>query len=79
LRGLKVLTVEQQRLALQSVAAWRADAGVVLACPSCCRPGLAIVDRSARPHADWYALSCAACGLAETLHIPMGAAVPTLD
>jgi predicted RNA-binding Zn-ribbon protein involved in translation (DUF1610 family) len=73
------LTMEQQRLALQSVAAWRIDAAVILACPSCGRPGLAIVDRSARPHAEWYALSCAACGSAETLHIPMGDAVPTLD
>jgi predicted RNA-binding Zn-ribbon protein involved in translation (DUF1610 family) len=74
-----VLTIDQQRLALQGIAARRADAAVVVACPSCGKPGLAIVDRSARPHAEWYGLSCAACGLAETLNIPLGAAVPTLD
>jgi predicted RNA-binding Zn-ribbon protein involved in translation (DUF1610 family) len=73
------LTIDQQRQALRSIAAWRADAAAAVACPVCGKAGLIIVDRSARPHAEWYALSCAACGLAETLHIPLGATVPTLD
>ena len=73
------LTADQQRHAIRSIAAWRADPGAPVACPACGKLGLAIVDRSARPHAEWYALACAACGLAETLHIPLGAAVPTLD
>jgi hypothetical protein len=73
------LTPEQQREALRRIAVWRAAPGRPVACPACAAEGLAIVDRSARPHAEWYALSCPACGLAETLHIPMGAAVPTLD
>jgi predicted RNA-binding Zn-ribbon protein involved in translation (DUF1610 family) len=73
------LTMDQQRRAARSVAAWRADPNASVACPACGKLGLVIVDRSARPHAAWYALSCPACGLSETLHIPIGAAVHTLD
>ena len=73
------LTMDQQRQAARSVAAWRADPGAAVACPACGKLGLAIIDRSARPHAEWYALSCPACGSSETLHIPLGAAVHTLD
>ena len=73
------LTADQQRRAIGSIGAWRADPGSAVACPACGKPGLAIIDRSARPHAEWYALTCAACGLSETLHIPLGAAVHTLD
>jgi hypothetical protein len=61
--------------AYRRVTAWRADAGAPADCPACGSAGLAIIDRSARPYAEWYALSCAACGLDETLHIPLG--VPT--
>jgi predicted RNA-binding Zn-ribbon protein involved in translation (DUF1610 family) len=73
------LTAEQQCEAMRRVAAWRADRQRPVACPACEVPGLEIIDRSARPHAEWYALACPACGLAETLHIPMGAVVPTMD
>jgi predicted RNA-binding Zn-ribbon protein involved in translation (DUF1610 family) len=73
------LTMDQQRQAARSVAAWRADPGAGVACPACGKLGLAIIDRSARPHSEWYALSCPACGLSETLHIPLGAAVHTID
>jgi len=38
-----------------------------------------IIDRSARPYAEWYALSCRSCGLDETLHIPLGPPVQSLD
>jgi len=74
-----VLTVDQQREAFRAIAVWRADPDAAIACPACGKPGMTIIDRSARPHAEWYALSCAACGLSETLHIPLGAAPPTLD
>ena len=73
------LTAEQISEAMRRVTAWRTDPAKPVPCPACGTPGLGIVDRSARPHAEWYALSCSACGLAETLHIPMGAAVPTPD
>jgi predicted RNA-binding Zn-ribbon protein involved in translation (DUF1610 family) len=73
------LTADQQREAMRRVTGWRAAPRRPVACPACGAEGLQIVDRSARPHAEWYALSCPACGLSETLHIPLGAAVPTLD
>jgi hypothetical protein len=65
--------------AMAVIAAWRADPGKPVACPACGKEGLAIVDRSARPYAEWYALACAACGLDETLHIPLGPPVQSLD
>jgi predicted RNA-binding Zn-ribbon protein involved in translation (DUF1610 family) len=73
------LTPEQLSEAMRRVTAWRIEPARSVACPACGAEGLAIVDRSARPHAEWYALSCPACGLNETLYIPMGAVVPTLD
>ena len=73
------LTPEQQREAMRRVAVWRGEPGRPVACPACGKEGLQIIDRSARPHAEWYALTCPACGLGETLHIAMGGAVPTLD
>jgi hypothetical protein len=73
------LTPEQQHEAMRQVAAWRVEPGRDVQCPACGQPGLKIVDRSARPHAEWYALSCPACELDATLHIPLGAVVHTLD
>jgi hypothetical protein len=73
------LTAEQQRAALRSIAIWRTDPQAPAACPSCEKPGLGVIDRSARPYAEWYALECGACGLTETLHIPLAAPVQTLD
>lgn len=32
--------------------------------------------RPARPHAEWYHIACAGCGLDETIHIPLGS--PTM-
>ena len=69
------LTADQQREAMRRVMAWRAEPARPIACPACERPGLEVIDRSARPRAEWYALNCPGCGLAETLHIPMGAAL----
>jgi hypothetical protein len=73
------LTAEQLGKAMREVAAWRAEPRRPAACPACGAAVLQIVDRSARPHAEWYALACPACGLAETLNIPLGAVVRTLD
>jgi predicted RNA-binding Zn-ribbon protein involved in translation (DUF1610 family) len=73
------LTPEQQAEAMRRIAAWRAAPARPVACPACGAAGLQIIDRSARPHAEWYALSCPACGLSETIHIPLGAAIHPLD
>jgi hypothetical protein len=73
------LTEKQLREASRRVAAWRSEPARPVTCPACGTECLNVVDRSARPHAEWYALSCPACGLNETLHIPLGAVIPTLD
>jgi predicted RNA-binding Zn-ribbon protein involved in translation (DUF1610 family) len=65
--------------ALSSIAAWRADPDAPVPCPVCGETGLTIIDRSARPYAEWYYLTCAECGLEETLHIPMSPPSNALD
>ena len=74
------LTADEMRLALAGIAGWRAAPEAPVGCPRCGREGLAIIDRSARPYAEWYALSCTACGLEATIQIPMSTPPPpTLD
>jgi hypothetical protein len=74
-----VLPAEKISVALARIAAWRAAPGQLVACPACEAAGLVIIDQSARPYAEWYALTCAACGLNATLHIPLGPPVPGSD
>ena len=66
------LSAAETREALTRIAAWRADPAKSVACPKWEADGLAVVDRSARPYAEWYHLACAGCGLDETIHIPLG-------
>jgi hypothetical protein len=73
------LSAEQLREAARRIAAWRGNPGMPVACPVCGVLGLVIIDRSARPHAEWYALACRACGLDETVSIPLAAPVQSLD
>jgi predicted RNA-binding Zn-ribbon protein involved in translation (DUF1610 family) len=70
------LTSEEMRLALARITSWRVDPEAPVSCPRCGRDGLTIIDRSARPYSEWYALSCAACGLEATIQIPMSAPPP---
>ena len=74
--GEPSLTAEEIRLALASITTWRLDPEAPVACPRCGREGLTIIDRSARPYSEWYALSCGACGLEATIQIPMAAPPP---
>jgi hypothetical protein len=57
--------------ALTAITGWRVDPDQPVLCPVCGVPGLKIVDQSARPYTEWYALNCEACGLEHTLHIPL--------
>ncbi|WP_295557565.1 hypothetical protein [uncultured Hyphomicrobium sp.] len=66
------LSADELRLGLEAVRRRHSDADAALDCPRCRAAGLSLVDQSARPHAEWYHLSCAACGLDETIHIPLG-------
>jgi hypothetical protein len=65
------------REALEVLARWRRDAAQPVSCPLCPTGVLSITDHSARPHAEWYRISCRACGLDQNLHIPLRA--PSLD
>lgn len=67
----KPLPPERIGAALERVRSWRLEPGRDVACPLCGEPGLNIIDQSARPYAEWYALSCARCGLDAKLHIPL--------
>lgn len=73
------LGLAQQREALRRIATWRSGGEAQVACPACDAPGLAIADRSARPHAEWYQIACKACGLDTILCMPLGSMPPTLD
>jgi hypothetical protein len=73
------LPSDKLRLALQRIAAWRLAATEPVACPVCEASGLEIIDRSTRPYAEWYALSCPSCGLKHTIHIPMAPTMPSGD
>ncbi len=73
------LPSDKLRLALQRIAAWRLAPAEPVGCPVCEASGLEIVDRSTRPYAEWYALSCQSCGLDHTIHIPMAPTMPSGD
>lgn len=64
--------------ALVQVRVWQSDTTSALVCPVCGEAGLQIVDRSARPFADWYAFACTACGLDDNIHIPLPVPRPQL-
>jgi hypothetical protein len=73
------LPADKVRLALERITAWHADPVAAVACPVCEATGLQILDQSARPHAEWYALSCPACGLTATINVPMSPHIPSGD
>jgi transcription elongation factor Elf1 len=66
------LTADEMHCAISRIAAWRVDPEKPVRCLRCGREGLGIIDRSARPYAEWYQLNCAACGLDATLNVPLG-------
>jgi hypothetical protein len=73
------LPPDKMIVALQRIAAWRAAPAEPVACPACEAAGLTIIDQSARPYAEWYALTCAACGLDAILQLPMAPPFPGGD
>jgi len=73
------LPADRVALAVRRIAAWRLAPDDPVACPVCDAEGLAILDRSTPPYAEWYVLTCQACGLDHTLHIPMAPTLPSGD
>lgn len=70
------ITTEALGGAMAAILAWRVNPDAAPACPLCGVQGLAVSDHSARPHAEWYRLVCASCGLDQMLAVPMVAVVP---
>lgn len=70
------LAPERMQAAIDTIAHWRTHPDDTAACPQCGTDRLDILDCSARPHAEWYRLTCAACGLEAMLNVPLGARVP---
>lgn len=66
------LQADEWILAMRRIAEWRADADAPIACPRCGLEGLVVIDRSARPYAEWYHLTCAGCTLDASINIPLG-------
>jgi hypothetical protein len=54
------------------IAAWQLAPERPAACPVCGAVALAIVDRSTRPYTAWFALTCASCGLDDTVTYALG-------
>jgi predicted RNA-binding Zn-ribbon protein involved in translation (DUF1610 family) len=69
----KLATPEEMRAALATVRGAEHEPGAQPVCPLCGATGLTIIDRSSRPHAEWYALACPSCGLDDVISIPMSA------
>jgi hypothetical protein len=65
------LSGEQLKAAVAAIDAWRAKPDAPSRCPVCGGAKLSIADRSARPYAEWYVLTCESCGLDATVNIPM--------
>ncbi len=74
--GIPVLS---PTLALTLVRAWLQNSRPAVPCPACAAENLTIVDRSARPYREWYALSCSSCGLAQTVSVSLAAPIPGAD
>lgn len=69
-KKIKITTQLLMQEAMDRLRTWQADTSADQTCPNCGAPGLKIKDRSARPHAEWYAMKCAVCGLDDAIQIP---------
>jgi len=67
----KLKTIHEVREALAKVQIWRRDPSLEVFCPICDAPGFTVTDCSARPHAEWYKVRCAKCGLEDSISIPL--------
>jgi hypothetical protein len=63
---------------IEIVRAFSHDRATPRGCPRCGEPELTIEDNSSPPVALWYRAHCPACGLDETIHIPMGVAAAAI-
>ncbi len=71
-RPTQQLSPEQERAVLRVLRQWRNDPSACLDCPTCGEQGARVIDRSARPHSEWYDIQCSSCGFDHALQIPLG-------
>ena len=50
---------------------WQHHKDKPVSCPVCTTGNLTIIDQSARPHREWYALSCPSCGFKKTVGVSL--------
>lgn len=63
-----------QRAAYARIATWRQAPDAPMSCPRCDAMGATLTDRSARPFAEWFEITCTACGLNHTFNVPVSRA-----
>ncbi len=68
---IKVSTAAMIESTMSCLKDWRRDPKGKHDCPNCGTPGVVITDRSTRPMAEWYHFHCDACGLDDSLCIPV--------
>jgi transcription elongation factor Elf1 len=71
-RAARKLPATAVQAANAAIAAWQQAPERPAACPVCNAAALVVIDRSARPYTAWFALSCASCGLDDTVTYAMG-------
>ena len=50
---------------------WQHHKDKPVTCPVCAANTLTVIDRSARPHREWYALSCPSCNFTKTVGVSL--------
>lgn len=58
------------------VAKWRHEPETPISCPLCEAETLSIIDKSARPYAEWYAFDCQTCQWRYDMHVPLSGPMP---
>ncbi len=50
---------------------WQHHKDKPVSCPVCAKGTLTIIDRSARPHREWYVIGCSSCGFDKTVGVSL--------
>lgn len=67
----KLANIHEIREALARVQIWQRRPSEPVYCPLCDGPSFTVIDRSARPHTEWYVVKCEHCGLEDNISVPL--------